>query len=188
VQLGYGRTAAGRIGNGVGVNAFPFWTSNGNYSLNDCTINKTSSTHQLASTQMHHVVSSIADVALNQRLGNKGEPGQLIHETSLFDFLKDSHSVHGGSHPVHEAPLYDPPSDLSSPHRWGMAIDLNSCIGCSGCVVACQAENNIPVVGKENVAKNREMHWIRIDRYFKGSVEDPDVVHVPTLSGRRYGA
>lgn len=180
IQLGYGRTGAGRIGNGVGVNAFPFWTSNNTYSLSGCTIRKTSSTHQFASTQMHHVVTSIADVALNQRLGKKGKPGQLIHEASLADFLKDSHAVHGSSHPVHEAPLYDPPNDLSSPHRWGMAIDLNACIGCSGCVVACQAENNIPVVGKENVAKNREMHWLRIDRYFKGSVEDPDVVHVPT--------
>ncbi len=180
VALGYGRTAAGRIGNQVGVNAFPFWNSSGEYLLKGCTIRKTSSTHKLASTQMHHVVSSIADVALNQRLGKKGQPGQLIHEASRAVFLKDFQAIHGASHTIHEAPLFDPPNDLSSPHRWGMAIDLNACIGCSGCVVACQAENNIPVVGKENVAKNREMHWLRIDRYFKGSVEDPDVVHVPT--------
>ncbi|MEX1027608.1 MAG: 4Fe-4S dicluster domain-containing protein [Candidatus Paceibacterota bacterium] len=180
VAIGYGRTRAGRIGNGVGTSVYPLRTSGTGYVLENCTAGKTGQQHELATTQLHHVVSSVADFALEKRLGDKGKAGLLLHEATLPEYVHDPHAVHGDAHAVHAAPLYDQPHPFDTPHRWAMAIDLNTCIGCSGCVVACQAENNIPVVGKENVIVNREMHWLRIDRYFKGDTADPDMVHVPT--------
>ncbi len=178
--LGYGRTHAGHIGNQVGVNVYPLRRSNSSFVATDCDVTTTGERHQLVSTQEHHLLDAIAESAKALRLGQPGQPGMLVHETTLADFLHDQHAVHGHAHAVHAAPLFDLPHKFDSPHKWGMSIDLNACIGCSGCVVACQAENNIPVVGKANVAVNREMHWIRIDRYFKGDVTQPDVVHLPT--------
>ncbi len=179
LPLGYGRTQAGRIGNGIGVNVYPLRQLQHSYTRVGCTATKTGKTNKLASTQVHDLVKSIADFAMRTRLGEKGQPGLLVHEALLGGYVHDPHSVHGEAHAVHAAPLFNAPDALDSPHKWAMAIDLNACIGCSGCMIACQAENNVPVVGKDNVANNREMHWLRIDRYFRGDTVDPDVVHVP---------
>ncbi|WP_372896389.1 TAT-variant-translocated molybdopterin oxidoreductase [Stieleria sp.] len=179
LPLGYGRTAAGHIGNQVGVNAYPLRSKQSSYLASDCELTKTGKSHELVSTQVHDVLDAVAEGAKLKRLGERGKPGMIVHETLFAEYQHDHHAVHGDAHPVHAAPLFDLPHKFDSPHRWGMSIDLNACIGCSGCVVACQAENNIPVVGKANVAVNREMHWLRIDRYYKGDIESPDVVHQP---------
>lgn len=179
LALGYGRTQAGRIGNGVGVDVYPLRLCGESYVANACTVSNTGRRYELATTQLHHLVDIPAEWALRERLGERDASGLLIHEALLADYIRDPHSAHGHAHAVHSAPLFDPPSSFDSPHRWGMAIDLNVCLGCSGCVVACQAENNIPVVGRDNVSVNREMHWLRIDRYFKGDADEPDVLHVP---------
>ncbi len=180
IPLGYGRTHAGRIGNDVGVSAYPIRDSSQSYVATGCAVTKTGKKQMLATTQLYHLVDSIADFALRKRLGDKGQPGLLVHEILLEEFIGNPKSIHGEAHEVHSAPLFDKPNLGETSHQWAMSIDLNACIGCSGCIFACQAENNIPVVGKENVATNREMHWLRIDRYFKGDVITPDMVHVPT--------
>jgi molybdopterin-containing oxidoreductase family iron-sulfur binding subunit len=179
LPLGYGRTQAGNIGNAVGTNVYPLRSTANTYVLSSCQMKKTGRKHVLASTQEHHLLDAVANAALVARFGERGKAGLIVHEALLVDYQRDHHSVHGDAHAVHAAPLFDLPNQFNSPHKWGMSIDLNACIGCSGCVIACQAENNIPVVGKANVAINREMHWLRIDRYFKGDVNQPDVVHVP---------
>jgi MoCo/4Fe-4S cofactor protein with predicted Tat translocation signal len=179
LPLGYGRQAGGSIGVGVGFSVWPLRTTVSSYHRANLQISGTGKNYQLATTQLHHLLPSIADFALKYRLGEKGKPGLIVHETTLSEYLQDHHAPHGNTHAIHPAPLFDQPHSFDTPHRWAMTIDLNACTGCSGCVVACQAENNIPVVGKSQVANSREMHWLRIDRYFKGSLDDPDVVHVP---------
>lgn len=164
VALGYGRTEAGRVGNKVGRDVYP-WVSYKNgifeYQLNPIEIEKTGERKKLACTQVHQSM--------------EGRP--IIRETLLEDYLKNPKAGN--------EELYDEHS-LWKEHKkegsfWGMAIDLNACTGCGACVVACQAENNIPSVGQQEVAKNREMHWIRIDRYYTGPDEKPEVVHQPML-------
>ena len=89
-----------------------------------------------------------------------------------------SHDPHDGKHPEPPLPLWTPPA-ATGEHQWGMAIDLSSCQGCNACITACQAENNIPLVGKEQVLRGREMHWLRVDRYFAGEPENLRVVFQP---------
>ena len=106
------------------------------------------------------------------------EGRNLVRAATLEEFRQDPHFAHHGAHePAPEMSLY--PGFRYEGYSWGMAIDLNACIGCGACVVACQAENNIPVVGRREVARGREMHWIRVDRYFEGGLDDPAIHHQP---------
>ncbi len=157
-HLGYGRERAGELGTGVGFDAFPLTGRSG-----ETIIRKTGRKHKLISTQNH---SSM-------------EGRELIWRLTAADAAKGDFPNRPPAVP--EITLYtDPKAMLNGRHAWAMSIDLSTCIGCNACITACQAENNIPVVGKSEVARGREMHWIRLDRYFIGDDEnDPALVHQP---------
>jgi len=150
IAVGYGRTAAGKCGNGVGVNAFPMTTlTNGTIQFVGlgASISSTSEEYILAQTQTHHSIE-----------------GRAIVKETTFKEYKENPSA-GNDEPRPEInDLWNEHEKLS--YSWGMSIDLNSCIGCGSCVISCQTENNVPVVGRDEVRKRREMHWIRIDRYY----------------------
>ena len=157
--LGYGRSAAGQVGDGVGANAFALRAGDGSYVVDGVTVTPTGRQHVLACTQNHFVIDTIGFGERNIRADN------FVREASLDAYLADPELFH---HMDHHPPLKNLWQDLAyEGEQWGMAIDLNSCTGCNACVVACQAENNIPVVGREQVINQREMQWIRVDRYFK---------------------
>jgi MoCo/4Fe-4S cofactor protein with predicted Tat translocation signal len=162
VMLGYGRTSAGRIGNGVGFDVYRLRNSQSiNFDLG-LTIRKSLDRHVLANTQDH---SSM-----------EGRP--LVREATLAEYRKNPEFA---EKMVEHPPLVSLWEEHSykEGYQWGMSIDLNSCTGCNACTIACQSENNIPIIGKEQVKNGREMHWIRIDRYFSGDVDDPEMVHQP---------
>ncbi|MFD2553733.1 TAT-variant-translocated molybdopterin oxidoreductase [Sphingobacterium tabacisoli] len=155
VALGYGRTHVGKAGNNVGYNAYPFATLvNGTVQLAaKATVTKASGTYELAQTQTHHTI----------------EGRNIIRETTFAKYLKDPNSESGRFSDTHKT--YDLWNKFEQPgHKWVMAIDLNACTGCGSCIVACNVENNIPVVGRDEVRRRREMHWLRIDRYY--TIED----------------
>jgi molybdopterin-containing oxidoreductase family iron-sulfur binding subunit len=167
--IGYGRTNAGKVGTGVGVNLYPFVAvENGRavYAGMPVTLRKTGKYYALAQTQWHHASENrpvINDITLAEF---KANPGASNHT-----------DPHLRLDPV---PTIWPKHEYKG-HRWGMSIDLNTCMGCNACVIACQAENNVPVVGRDNVRVSREMHWIRIDRYYAGDPSNPQVVFQPML-------
>jgi MoCo/4Fe-4S cofactor protein with predicted Tat translocation signal len=155
VALGYGRTNAGRAGDNVGKNAFPFISTDGNtmlYWSNNISISPKGGTYDLALTQMHYTI--------------EGRP--VIREASLGDYKKNPAASNEDTKEYKEShyteTLYNPYQYPGN--KWAMTIDLNSCIGCGACVMGCQVENNVPVVGKNEVHRAHEMHWIRIDRYY----------------------
>jgi len=179
VHFGYGRWKTGRVGTGTGFNAFALWTSDAPGFGSGLQVRKTGATHQLASTQVHRAV----DMALQ---GKAEQERGLVRVATLDDFLNHPDYAHHGEHghePARDETLYHddytPTNPIDPDYQWGMVINLNTCTGCSACVLACQAENNIPVVGKEQVLKSREMHWMEVDRYFEGDPANPDVHHQP---------
>jgi molybdopterin-containing oxidoreductase family iron-sulfur binding subunit len=163
VQLGFGRTCAGAIGNGVGFNVYPIRTSRNPWRIPGVSARKTGKSHEIARTQTHHSMEGREIVSvkpLSELHTAKSKVPEAMEQPSLF------------------AP-YLPEELARKTEAWAMSIDLNVCIGCKTCMIACQAENNIPVVGKEQVLRTREMHWIRVDSYFQGTTESPKIYFQP---------
>ena len=160
VTLGYGQDFDGRVGSGTGYNGYRLLTA-GEWSSNDLKVNKTFDRIPLACTQDHHSM----------------EGRHLVRHADLGDFEKHPTFAQEEGH-VFPRDLTLIPDHEYNGNAWGMAIDLNSCIGCNACSVACQSENNIPIVGKEQVLVGRELSWIRIDRYFT-DLDDPEIYHQP---------
>jgi MoCo/4Fe-4S cofactor protein with predicted Tat translocation signal len=182
LPLGYGRAAAGHIGTAVGFNTYTLRTTSTPYSATGVQIARTGNTYLLTTTQNHHLMDKVGMDGRAERVGeDKYENSELIRESTLEEYKKSEGIFIRKADGDIALQLFDPPREdnYSDDHKWGMAIDMNSCIGCHACVIACQAENNIPIVGKDQVEKNRQMHWIRIDRYFKGEVDEPEVVYQP---------
>ena len=172
LELGYGRQAAGRIGNGRGVNAYALRTSAAPDFDGGLQLAATGATYPLSETQDHFTVDELGIEVSAQRVPT------LIREATLDEY---KHHPEFAKEMIEFPPLKSMWEEHSyeEGYQWGMSIDLNACTGCNACVVACQSENNIPIVGKEQVRAGREMHWIRIDRYFRGEIEDPETVFQP---------
>ena len=175
IAMGYGRTAAGKSGN-VGVNAFAFTSLTGNgrvYFANDAKVSVVKSGYTLAQTQTHETV-----------MGRQA----VVQESILSEYVKNPKAgrfepmieTSEGPRKPHTITLWN--GHEKKNHNWGMVIDLNTCIGCASCLISCQAENNVAVVGKKEVVRAREMHWIRLDRYYS---TDADVTDNMSISGLR---
>jgi molybdopterin-containing oxidoreductase family iron-sulfur binding subunit len=163
IAVGYGRTAAGRVGNKVGQNG---------YALAQATAGRVGLSGIPARLTRTGRMTSLACVQGHQYTEHR----PIIYETTFASFPKTPPTE---DEPTKPAAMWTRHKDTG--HRWGMAIDLNACIGCSACMVACQAENNVPVVGKTIVLQGREMHWLRIDRFYSGGAETPDTTYQPML-------
>jgi molybdopterin-containing oxidoreductase family iron-sulfur binding subunit len=161
VFLGYGRTRAGRIGTGTGFDVYPMRTSQTPWFANGAQLRGTGDIYQLASTQGFQTMET-----------QDGNVRPLVQERSLEEYKKEPNFAQE-EEPKKDLTLY-PGFDYSKEtYSWGMAIDLNACVGCNNCIVACQSENNIAVVGKEQTLKGRHMHWLRVDAYYNGPRDNP---------------
>jgi molybdopterin-containing oxidoreductase family iron-sulfur binding subunit len=164
VHLGYGRTRAGRVGNNVGFDAYRLRTSSAMWAAGGVSVAKAGRKLALASTQLHHSMEGRA----------------LIRAGSVEEYRKDPGFVKAMElDPAKTLTMYQPHEHKG--YAWGMAVDLGACTGCNACVVACTSENNVPVVGKDQVAKGREMHWLRVDTYYKGGEDAPEAYHQPVM-------
>jgi molybdopterin-containing oxidoreductase family iron-sulfur binding subunit len=162
VHLGYGRQRAGRIGTGIGFGVNALRTTTTQDVLSGVDVVKTGDTYQLVSTQDHWSL----------------EGRNLVRVATVEQYEQDPKFAARQEHqPLVGLSMFEPRRYLGN--AWGMTIDQNVCTGCNSCVVACQAENNVPVVGKSQVANGREMHWLRVDRYYTGDIENPDTYHQP---------
>ena len=198
LAVGYGRTAAGACGNEVGVNAFS--VAHGSFTVGAVTVSKTDETHEIAQTQSHHTLMGRSAILKETTLSEykadpkAGNPDALLYVSSAGAKKEESHG-HGDDHghddeghgheedahaeashgnpyvAANKVNLWDDHA-IGSGHRWGMSVDLSKCIGCGACVTGCGSENNVPVVGKEEVRRGRDMHWLRIDRYYTSDMTE----------------
>ncbi len=163
VHLGYGRRRAGQVGNGVGFNAYALRTADAPGFGTGLEITRTGGRYPLSTTQDHQSM--------------EGRP--LVRSGTLEEYEKHpGFALEMAEVPAQSMTLY-PDQYHFEGNAWGMAIDLNACIGCNACTIACQAENNIAIVGKTEVSRGHEMHWIRVDRYFAGDLDNPETLHQP---------
>ncbi len=170
LALGYGRRDIGVIAQDAGFDFYPLRTTDAMGFALGAVIEPTGATYELAQTQDHHALDTISGRGAQERLPSIFREATRQEYLDKPGFANDHH--HTGAHVVHRLSLWDENTVQGAQYRWGMSIDLNACTGCSACMVACQAENNIPIVGKDQVKRGRELHWIRVDRYFKGN--DPE--------------
>jgi molybdopterin-containing oxidoreductase family iron-sulfur binding subunit len=162
VHLGYGRTRGGKLAAGAGFNANAIRTSDAPWFGVGLEAAQTGEKFSLACTQYHHLM----------------EGRGMVRAVTRDEFVRDPKRIHEGDEtPPRTITLY--PDYKYEGYKWGMAIDVNACIGCNACVVGCQAENNIPVVGKDQVLRGREMHWLRVDTYYRGPAENPETYFQP---------
>ena len=209
VALGYGREEKVKgtlsIGTGVGTNVYPLRNTQHLYAA-PATIEVTDDVHALALTQNHYLLDAVGMKGKQQRVGTKYRNGSIVRESTIKGYEKNPYFVDKDDHfGTVTLQLWEPPStnnngspslnkdadnvpvNFTDTHAWGMTVDMNKCMGCNACVIACQAENNIPVAGKDQVLMHREMHWIRTDRYFKTDpandpdAEHPEIAHMPMM-------
>ncbi|HET7435978.1 MAG TPA: molybdopterin oxidoreductase, partial [Thermoanaerobaculia bacterium] len=172
IYFGYGRERAGKVGDGTGFNTYPFRTTATLHGGAGAQMKMVSQEYPIACTQEHQSIDP-------KVVGDRG----IIRAATFAEYMKNPEFAQEGHHgePGREntnESMY-PPYDYSKRQAWAMSIDTTVCTGCNGCVMACQAENNISIVGKEEVVREREMHWLRIDRYYRGNVDEPEVFHQP---------
>jgi molybdopterin-containing oxidoreductase family iron-sulfur binding subunit len=180
MHLGYGRREAGHVAGldddaveAIGFDSYALRGTAGLWSAIGARVSGTGASYKIASTQDHHMIDEIGLQGRADRLE------ELVRETGLEEFKKDENFAKRAADYWDKDESLFAEHSVASEYKWGMAIDLSTCTGCSACTIACQAENNIPVVGREQVLKGREMHWIRMDRYFQGDVANPLAVHQP---------
>jgi MoCo/4Fe-4S cofactor protein with predicted Tat translocation signal len=167
VTLGYGRTRAGRVGTAQGFDAYALRTSSAPWFATGLQIRKTGETYKLASTQGYQTMDT-----------PDGGHRPLVRETTLEEYRKEPDFAKE-EEPALGLTLYPGYDYTREDYAWGMTIDLNSCVGCNNCMLACQSENNIAVVGKEQTVKGRHMHWIRVDAYYQGDRDNPKAFFQP---------